>query len=82
MENGLYTAHEVAVIIADLFGDNCACNFNDIDEWLPFKCELLDACPNPCGVACWEQYLKYRHFKRFEGGITMDVREKDGDGNG
>ena len=33
MENGLYTAHEVAVIIADLFGDDCACNFNDIDEW-------------------------------------------------
>ena len=47
MENGLYTAHEVAVIIADLFGDNCACNFNDIDEWLPFKCELIESCPNP-----------------------------------
>ena len=38
MENGLYTAHEVAVILADAFGDDCACNFNDIDEWLPFKC--------------------------------------------
>ena len=34
-----------------------------LDEWLPFKCELLDACPNPFGVACWEQYLKYRHCK-------------------
>ena len=63
MSDGLYTAHEVAVIISDLFGDNCACNFNDIDEWLPFKCELLDACPNPCGVACWEQYLKYKDRK-------------------
>ena len=73
MENGLYTAHEVAVIIANLFGDNCACNFNDIDEWLPFKCELLDACPNPCGVACWEQYLKYRHCKN-----EMEAKE---DGN-
>ena len=62
-KDGLYTPHEVAVIIADLFGDDCACNFNGIDEWLPFKCELLDACPNPCGVACWEQYLKYRHCK-------------------
>lgn len=58
-----YTAHEVAEIIADILGDPCACNFNGIDEWLPFKCELLDACPNPCGVACWEQYLKYRHCK-------------------
>ena len=63
MENGLYTAHEVAVILADAFGDDCSCNFNGIDEWLPLKCELLDACPNPCGVACWEQYLKYRNCK-------------------
>ena len=55
----LYNAHEVAEIIADLFGDSCACNFNGIDEWLPFKCELQDACPNPAGVACWEQYLKH-----------------------
>lgn len=65
-----YTAHEVAEIIADLFGDTCACNFNRIDEWLPEKCELLDACPNTVGVACWEQYLKYRSAKM------------DGDGNG
>lgn len=62
-EKRLYTAHEVAVIIANLFGDDCACNFNSIDEWLPFKCELQDACPSPVGVACWEQYLKYRDTK-------------------
>ena len=66
----LYNAHEVAVIIANLFGDDCACNFNSIDEWLPFRCELQDACPNPAGVACWEQYLKFRDAKM------------DGDGNG
>ena len=59
-----YTAHEVAVIIADLFGDACACNFNGIDEWLPEHCELLDACPNVVGVACWEQYLKFREENR------------------
>ena len=63
MENGLYTAHEVAVILADAFGDDCACNFNGNDEWLPYLCELKEACPHPCGVACWEQYLKYRHCK-------------------
>ena len=56
----MYNRHEVAVIIAELFGDDCACNFNGIDEWLPEKCELLDACPHTVGVACWEQYLKYR----------------------
>lgn len=59
----LYNAHEVAEIIAELFGDCCACNFNGIDEWLPLKCELQDACPFPVGVACWEQYLKYRSAK-------------------
>ena len=63
MTDGKYTAHEVAVILADAFGDDCACNFNGIDEWLPFKCEMIDSCPNTCGVACWEQYLKYRNRK-------------------
>ena len=71
MENGLYTAHEVAVIIAELFGDDCACNFNDIDEWLPFKCELIKSCPYPDGVACWEQYLKYRPCKN-----EMEAKEE------
>ena len=55
-----YNTHEVAEIIAELFGDTCACNFNGIDEWLPEKCELLSACPHPAGVECWEQYLKHR----------------------
>ena len=55
-----YTAHDVACILAELFGDDCACNFNGIDEWLPKHCELQDSCPNPYGVACWEMYLKYR----------------------
>jgi hypothetical protein len=56
-----YNNHEVACIIADLFGDPCACNFNDIDTWLPYKCDFRETCcPNPVGVACWEQYLKHR----------------------
>ena len=56
-----YNRHEVASIIADLFGDDCACNFNGIDEWLWKYCDFADdECPNPVGVACWEQYLKHR----------------------
>ena len=52
--------HEVACIIADLLGDTCACNFNDIDKWLPSKCDFRNTCcPHPVGVACWEQYLKH-----------------------
>ena len=56
-----YNNHEVACILADLFGDPCACNFNDIDTWLPYKCDFRETCcPNPVGVACWEQYLKHK----------------------
>lgn len=55
-----YSIHEVAVILANAFGDDCACNFNDNDEWLPMVCDFRDTvCPNPCRAACWEQYLKH-----------------------
>lgn len=58
---GQWNNHEVACIIADLMGDTCACNFNGNDEWLPGVCEFAETCcPNPVGVACWEQYLKWR----------------------
>ena len=53
--------HEVACLLADVFGDTCACNYNGIDEWLPEVCDLKDACPNTVGVACWEQFLT--HYK-------------------
>ena len=56
--------HTVACMLAELFDDTCACNYNGIDEWLPLKCELLDSCPNPVGVACWEQYLTHRAERR------------------
>ena len=56
----LYTVHDVAVILANAIGDDCACNINSNDEWLPQLCELQEACPEPVGVACWEQYLKHR----------------------
>ena len=56
--------HTVACLLAELFDDTCACNYNGIDEWLPSKCELLDSCPHPVGVACWEQYLKHKAERR------------------
>lgn len=56
--------HTIACLLAELYDDACACNYNDIDEWLPEKCELLDACPNPVGVACWEQFLKHKAERR------------------
>ena len=60
--------HTVACMLAELFDDTCACNYNGIDEWLREKCELLDSCPNPAGVACWEQFLKHRAERRIDGG--------------
>ena len=59
-----WSNHTVACLLAELFGDTCACNYNDIDEWLPEKCEVIGDCPNPVGVACWEQYLKHRAERR------------------
>lgn len=56
--------HTVACMLAELFDDTCACNYNGIDEWLPLKCELLDSCPHSAGVACWEQYLTHRAERR------------------
>lgn len=57
----IYNAHEVACILADVMGDDCACNVNDNDEWLPLSCEIPEStCPDVVGVACWEQWLKHR----------------------
>lgn len=60
-QDGDWNNHKVACLLAEMFGDNCSCNFNGIDEWLPMKCDFAEtACPNPAGVACWEQFLKHR----------------------
>lgn len=60
-----YNRHQVACIIAELFGDACACNYNGINEWLPYYCDFAEKeCPDVVGVACWEQYLK--HLKERE----------------
>jgi len=69
--------HEVACIIADLLGDDCACNFSGIDEWLPEYCDFSNTCcPDPVGVACWEQYLKHLDKKP-----SKKVGLYDGHGN-
>ena len=74
MGGKLYTSHDVAVILASAIGDDCACNINSNDEWLPQLCELQEACPKPAGVACWEQYLKHRAEAERELGKEQDER--------
>lgn len=58
---GEWNIHQVACILAELFGDTCACNYCGIDEWLPKVCDFANKeCPDVVGVACWEQFLKHR----------------------
>ena len=69
-KRGEWNNHEVACLLAEMFGDDCACNLNGIDEWLPQYCEFAETCcPNPVGVACWEQFLKHR--------AKMEVQDGD-----
>ena len=61
MKDELYTIHEVACILAELFGGTCACDYSGNDEWLTQYCDFADnVCPHPSGVACWEQYLIHK----------------------
>jgi len=55
-----FTLDEVAEILYESFGDDCACNFNGIDEWLPMSCAYSETeCPSPKEhLGCWKQYLK------------------------
>jgi len=64
-KKGEWTTHEVACLLAEVIGDNCACNVNGNDEWLPFVCEFAETtCPDVAGVACWEQFLKHRERRK------------------
>ena len=71
-EPRLWNNHQVACLLADMFDDSCACNYNGIDEWLPNLCDFKDnCCPNPVGVACWEQFLKHSRARYCECGYEM-----------
>lgn len=69
----VFNIHEVAEILAEAFGDVCACNFNGNDEWLPELCEFGETvCPDPAGVACWEQYLIWKDKRSKETRDDLD----------
>lgn len=53
------TYTEIAEMLNDLFGDPCPCDYNGIDEWLPFGCKY-EKCPQPGDARCWEEYLRHR----------------------
>lgn len=57
---GAFTIDEAAEMLSNLFGDECACNFNNIDEWLPQRCKYCaeGECPDPPDKhGCWKQFL-------------------------
>jgi len=58
-EKGKWTTEQVAELLANMFGEECACNFNGIDEWLPSACKYSETtCPNPKEKhGCWMQFL-------------------------
>ena len=62
----MYSLHDVACILAREYDDECACNYNGNDEWLPLVCEYANtSCPSPEGEAtCWEQYLLNKDKKQ------------------
>ena len=60
---------KVAEIFAEQFGD-CPCNFNNIDEWLPYVCDHHNACD--CSIKeGWEQFI--RHYREREKILCQDM---------
>ena len=60
---------KVAEMLRLMFDDDCACNYNSNDEWLPFKCQYGETdCPTPKEAnACWKEFVK--HFlAKMDGG--------------
>lgn len=35
---------KIAELLDELFGNECPCNFNNFDEWLPYVCEYRHTC--------------------------------------
>lgn len=66
--NEAMTLEMVAEILAEQFGDECACNFNGNDEWLPEVCQYENTCPNPPErLGCWMELLRHKYRRPPEG---------------
>ena len=64
------TLETVAEILAENFGDECACNFNGNDEWLPEVCQYENTCPNPPErLGCWMEFLRHKYRRSLEGEV-------------
>lgn len=62
------TLELVAELLAEQLGDECACNLNGNDEWLPLLCQYDDDCPSPPErLGCWMEFLRNRNRRPPEG---------------
>lgn len=52
---------KVAEMLRLMFADDCACNYNGNDEWLPLMCKYAETdCPMPKErLGCWKEFVKY-----------------------
>ena len=59
---------KVAEILRYMFGDDCACNYNDIDEWLPEVCKYSEKeCFRPKEKhACWKEFIKHFDYSLYD----------------
>ena len=66
-QNEPLTLETVAEILAEQFGDACACNVNGNDEWLPMMCHYGDVCPDPPEhLGCWMELLRNKYHRQPE----------------
>ena len=52
---------KVAEMLRIMFDDDCACNYNGNDEWLPMLCKYAETdCPMPKErLGCWKEFVKH-----------------------
>ena len=67
---------KVAEILRNMFDDDCACNYNGYDEWLPMKCKYSETdCTMPKErLGCWKEFVKH-----FIERLSAHPTEKGGD---
>ena len=57
---------DVAEMLRVMFDDDCACNYNGNDEWLPCLCKYAETdCPMPKErLGCWIEFVKHWRERR------------------
>lgn len=61
---------DVAEMLRVMFDDDCACNYNGNDEWLPCLCKYAETdCPMPKErLGCWIEFVKHWRERREDNG--------------